>query len=208
MIKVSCIGDSIRMQYAPVVRDMLGEGFVVYEPAENCRFAKYTLRGLFDWAPDMNGSSIVHWNNGLWDVCDLFGDGAFSSEEEYISNMLRIADLLLARYEVVIFATTTPVSPKNIYNKNEMIIQYNEKLVPLLKERGIVINDLHSVVYRDIDRYISDDNIHLSEEGIRLCADAVTKVILDAASRLKHTPAASCEGAEIVEGAGAPVLFA
>ena len=97
MIKVSCIGDSIRMQYVPVVRDILGDNFEIYEPMENCRFVKYTLRGLFDWAGDMNGSRIIHWNNGLLDVCDLFGDGAFSTEEEYVSNMLRVADLLLKK---------------------------------------------------------------------------------------------------------------
>lgn len=56
--------------------------------------------------------AAVHWNNGLWGVCDLFGDGPFSSEDEYITNMLRIADLLLSKHEKVIFATTTPVTQK------------------------------------------------------------------------------------------------
>ena len=69
MIKVTLLGDSIRMiGYGLEVPSLLGENFEVYQPNDNCRFAKYTLRGLFDWESDMMGSKIVHWNNGLWDI--------------------------------------------------------------------------------------------------------------------------------------------
>lgn len=94
-MKITLIGDSIRQQYAPHVAELLGGNYEVWTPvSENCRFSKYTLRGLFEWAPHMKGSGIVHWNNGLWDTCDLFGDGPFASEREYVENMLRIADIL------------------------------------------------------------------------------------------------------------------
>ena len=85
MIKVTLLGDSIRMiGYGPLVPALLGEDFEVFQPDENCRFAKYTLRGLFDWQGEMSGTQIVHWNNGLWDICNLFGDGLFTSESEYV----------------------------------------------------------------------------------------------------------------------------
>ena len=153
----------------------------------------------------MEGSRIVHWNNGLWDVCDLHGDGLFSTEEEYCANMLRIADILLDRYEKVIFATTTPVSEKNQYNKNTDIKRYNDILVPLLKERGVIINDLYTPVAEDIDRYISEDNIHLSEEGIELCAKLCADAIKRAGSLLSdsYSEKAESEGIEL----GAPVIF-
>jgi hypothetical protein len=178
MKKISFLGDSIRLQYAPVVAELLGEDYECFAPKENCRFAKYTLRGMYDWRADMEGSRIVHWNNGLWDICDIFGDGRlFSSEEEYVATMLRIADILQRRHEIVIFATTTPVRPEHIHNKTADIVRYNEILVPLLKEKGVIINDLHSVVAADPLRYISDDYIHLTPEGIQACAEAVTTVI-------------------------------
>ena len=158
-MKIALLGDSIRIQYENRVRELLGEDFGVYGPKENCRFAKYTLRGLFDWRKDMEGSRIVHWNNGLWDICDLFGDGLFSSEEEYVDNIVRIADILKSRHEVVIFATMTPVSDKNIYNKNSDIERYNNLVIPKLRERGIIINDLYSLINSDRDRYISEDNM-------------------------------------------------
>ena len=170
------------MQYAPRVIDRLGEGYEVYQPEENCRFAKYSLRGMWDWKADMSGSRIVHWNNGLWDMCDLFDDGMFTSVEEYVSTMLRIADILLARHEIIIFATTTPVREENPYNDNATIAAYNEALVPRLQAMGVQINDLFTPVSADIPRDIrANDLIHLTEEGIALCADLVERAIRAAA---------------------------
>lgn len=206
MTKISFLGDSIRMQYAPCVKEMLGEGHEVFQPSENCRFAKYTLRGMWDWKEGMKGSRIVHWNNGLWDICDIFGDGIFTSKEEYVVNMLRVADILLSRHETVIFATTTPVRPENPHNKNEWIEDYNAAIVPLLKEKGVIINDLYSLVAADIPRYVSDDLIHLSEEGIQLCAKAVEKAILDAEKLLSSNVKSDTSDTEELS-AGAPVAF-
>lgn len=204
MTKVSLLGDSVRLQYQPMTEELLGEEFEVFGPKENCRFAKYTLRGLFDWAEDMRGSRIVHWNNGMWDICNLFGDGLFSSEEEYVSNILRIADILLARHEVVIFATTTPVKSENRYNKLEDIKHYNDLIVPRLREKGVLINDLYALTAADIDRYVAEDTLHLSEEGIALCAKQVAEVIKAAAEKLPEETAV--QTAE-VDADGAPVLY-
>ena len=117
-MKITLLGDSIRLiGYGKKTEELLGSEFEVFEPEDNCRFSKYMLRGIFDWANQMEGSRIVHFNCGLWDICNLFGDGTFTTEAEYIENMCRIADILLSKYDKVIFATTTPVSEKNIYNK-------------------------------------------------------------------------------------------
>ena len=205
-MKISCLGDSIRGQYTPKVIELLGKDFEVFAPNENCRFAKYTLRGMYDWREGMEGSRIVHWNNGLWDVCNLYGDGLFTSEAEYVENMLRVADILLSRHEKVIFATTTPVTKNNNYTKNEEIERYNAILVPHLQERGIIINDLYSTVAADIDRYVSNDNIHLSEEGIALCARQVADAILSAAATLADTEKTG-EQKTFADASGAPVLI-
>jgi hypothetical protein len=187
MIKVTLLGDSIRMiGYGLLVPELLGDEYEVFQPNVNCKFAKNTLRGLFDWSKDMYGSRIIHWNNGLWDVCNLFGDGLFTSEAEYVDNMLRIADILVAKYDKVIFATTTPVARENQYNKNADIKRYNDLIVPLLVEKGIIINDLYSVVLSDVDKYIrKDDNIHLSEEGIAICSKQVADIIRAVAESLE-----------------------
>ena len=186
MMKVTLLGDSIRqIGYGTLVPELLKDEFEVWQPNDNCRFAKYTLRGMRDWEEPMKGSRIVHWNNGLWDACKLFGDGNFSSKDEYVECMCRIAKILLSRHDKVIFATTSPVTEQNPHNKNEDIIAFNEALVPRLKELGVIINDLHALVYSDIDAYIrKDDNIHLTEEGIRACAEQVARVIRETAASL------------------------
>lgn len=186
MKKVALLGDSIRqLGYGTRVPEMLGEDYTVYQPKENCRFSKYTLRGLFDWRRELETCDIIHWNNGLWDICDLFGDGMFTSESEYAETMLRIADILISRYDKVIFATTTPVTAQNKHNKNSEIEKYNKLIVPLLQEKGVIINDLYGLVATDIDKYIrKDDNIHLTEDGIAVCGKQTADLIRGVAQSL------------------------
>ena len=182
MKKVVLLGDSIRMVgYGPLVPDLLGSEYSVWQPEDNCRFVKYTLRGLFEWRAEIEGADIIHWNNGLWDTSTgLFDDGGkpFTDEEEYVKNMLRVASELKKIAPRVIFATTTPVRPDYVYNNNAVIERYNQVLVPLLREIGLEINDLHTPVAADVYRYIREtDKIHLSEEGARLCAEQVARAI-------------------------------
>jgi lysophospholipase L1-like esterase len=180
MKKVALLGDSIRLLgYGTKVPELLGEEYEVFQPDDNCRFVKYTLRMLFDLKAEIEGSDVIHWNNGLWDIpTGLFEDGEpFTNLEEYVQNMLRVAKELKKLGKRVIFATTTPVHPEYPYNKNEIIEQYNAAIVPKLKEIGIEINDLYSLVSKDIDTYICEDQIHLSEAGIELCSKQVADLI-------------------------------
>ncbi len=182
MKKVVLLGDSIRLLgYGQFVPELLGEDYTVFQPQDNCRYVKYTLRGLFEWREDMAGADIIHWNNGLWDTSTgLFDDGGkpFTSENEYVENMLRVAKELKKIAPRVIFATTTPVRPDYEYNNNEVIARYNQVLVPKLKDMSIEINDLHSLVAEDVLSNIrEDDKIHLSENGAKLCAAQVAAII-------------------------------
>ena len=95
MKKITLIGDSIRwIGYGTKVPELLGNEYEVFQPDDNCRFSKYTLRGaMVEWADGIEGSEIIHWNNGLWDASDD-GYGIFSTVEEYVTNMVRIAKIL------------------------------------------------------------------------------------------------------------------
>ena len=186
MTKVTLLGDSIRASgYGNVVPELLGEEYEVYQPNVNGRNAKYTLRCLFDYASQMAGSRIVHWNNGHWDLCELFGDGPFTPVDEYVNLMVRIAKILKTRAKKVIFATTTPVTPENPYNKMEVIMEFNAKVSAALEKEGVIINDLFTTINADVRKYIDgNDNIHLTKEGIKLAADQVANVIREAAKDL------------------------
>ena len=181
MKKVVLLGDSIRLiGYGTKVPEMLGDDYQVWQSEDNCRFAKYTLRCLFDWRDDIAGADIIHWNNGLWDTSTgLFDDGGkpFTCEEEYVENMLRIAAELKKITPNVIFATTTPVHPDYLYNSNTVIERYNQVLVPKLLEMGLRINDLHSGGAPNVPEYICEDQIHLTDAGARACAERVVAMI-------------------------------
>ena len=190
--------------YGNPVAERLSDAFEVWQPDDNCRFAKYTLRGLWDWQEGIRGADVIHWNNGLWDVCALFGDGEFTPIDEYVEIMLRLARLFIQRAKTVIFATTTPVRPENPHNKNETIEAYNAALVPKLRELGVVINDLYTPLSEDVYKFISDDLIHLSEDGIALAADMVEAVIRSEAEKLTDTVSDTTESKK-ASGIGAPM---
>lgn len=176
--KIALLGDSIRLiGYGKSVAQMLGDGYEVFQTEDNCRWAKYTLRMIFDYKEDLKDCEVIHWNNGLWDCTELFDDGTFTSEEEYVEDMLRIARHLLKITPNVIFATTTPTKPTYTYTRNDKIDRFNEIIVPRLKEMGIVINDLNSLLRGKEDEMICNDELHLSEKGAEICAKAVCNAI-------------------------------
>ena len=176
--KIVLLGDSIRlMGYGAAVPELLGEDYEVWQPEDNGRFVSYVLRQIFDHADKIDEADVIHFNSGEWDICELFGDGPFTPEEMYVSQILRIARILLDRGKKVIFATTTPVRPENTHNRTCVIERFNSLVVPPLRETGVSINDLYSVVAADIYANVCDDTIHLSEQGIRLCAESTADAI-------------------------------
>lgn len=186
MKKVTLLGDSIRMiGYGKRAAELLSPEFEVWQPEDNCRYSQYTLWALWDdWAKHMKECSVVHWNNGLWDIFTTSDGAAFNPIDSYVETMVRIARILKSRHDSVIFATITPVRPENPNMPNDRIVQYNERIVPELQREGVVINDLHSLVKQNVPEYICDDLTHLSETGIEVCAQRVAEVIRAEARKL------------------------
>ena len=178
MKKVILLGDSIRqIGYGHRTAELLGEGYTVWQPDDNCRFASYTLRMLYDYREILKGSDVIHWNNGLWDVCDLFGDGAFTPLDVYVNELVRIATILKTYAPTVIFATTTPPDAQMPGHDMERLKAYNTAAVAALTPLGIRINDLFTPVAADLDGMICEDHIHLSAHGIEICAAQVADSI-------------------------------
>jgi lysophospholipase L1-like esterase len=178
MKKVVLLGDSIRLLgYGARTAELLGPDYTVWQPEDNCRFAAYTLRMLFDYQNQLKGADVIHFNCGLWDVCDLFGDGAFTPLEDYLRIMARIAAILKSYAPTVIFATTTTPDPEMPGHDINRLRIYNEAAVATLAPMGILINDLFTPVAADTAAMICPDHIHLSEQGIEVCAAQVADCI-------------------------------
>ena len=186
MTNVLLLGDSIRIHYQARVIEELGAEFSVSAPEENCRFSGYTLNCLRWWLQDLPRPDIIHWNNGLWDTNHIYPeDGCFTPIEEYLINLKKILRVLKKTGAKIIFATTTPVSVKrstprindSTFHINGEIAEYNKRALELMKSENIPVNDLFTIINADIEKYICDDLIHPSEDGIMVLGKAVANAI-------------------------------
>ena len=179
MKKIILLGDSIRLSYQRRVTELLGSDYTVWGPEDNCRFASYTLRMLYDYREQLKGADVIHFNCGLWDMCDLFGDGPFTPIEVYVEQMVRIAKILktYAPGGAVIFAATTPPSPKMWGHDMDRVRAYNAAAMAALEPLGILFDDLFTPVAEDIDCMISDDLLHASPYGVEVLANRVADCV-------------------------------
>ena len=177
MKKIILLGDSIRLSYQRRVTELLGSDYTVWGPDDNCRFASYTLRMLYDYREQLKGADLIHFNCGLWDMCDLFGDGPFTPMEVYVEQMVRIAKILKTYAPVVIFAATTPPSPRMWGHDIQRVRAYNAAAMAALEPLGILFDDLFTPVAEDIDRMISEDYLHASPYGVEILANRVADCV-------------------------------
>jgi lysophospholipase L1-like esterase len=182
--KLLLLGDSIRGSYQAIVAKLLAGQAEVVAPAENGQFALYTLAALGRWLEQLGTPDVVHWNNGLHDVGHNPGRcPAQTPLADYVGNLRHILAALRATGATVVWATTTPVHPDTPFHtdrwgwRNEEIDAYNRAAAELMRAENVPVNDLHAVVAADPDRYISDDQIHLTGLGQRKCAEAVAAAV-------------------------------
>ena len=177
MKKIILLGDSIRLSYQSRVCELLGSDYTVWGPDDNGRFASYTLRMLYDYREQLKGADLIHFNCGLWDMCDLFGDGPFTPLEVYVEQMVRIAKILKTYAPVVVFAATTPPSPRMWGHDLDRVRAYNAAAMATLEPLGILFDDLFTPVAEDIDRMISEDYLHASPYGVEILANRVADCV-------------------------------
>ena len=182
--KLLLLGDSIRLSYQPHVKTLLHGSVEVVGPAENCQYSLFTLSSLKRWISDLGQPDIVHWNNVLHDV----GHNPGRSPEQipmdmYRANLEFILKQLRQLPANVIWATITPVHPEQSFPGNEWcwrndeIDQYNAVARELMEAHDVVVNDLHAVVWRNVEGFLRDDHLHLSEAGRNACAQAVADAV-------------------------------
>ena len=186
MKKVVLIGDSIRMGYDKYVKEALDGVAEVFYPPENCRFAEYVLRYAHEWKT--NGEwgddvDLVHWNAGLWDALELFGDEPLTSLDYYGQAIKRIDKRLRMLFPKAkfVFATSTNVSEKmsrpEFTRHNSTIQKYNDEALRALSDTDTVINDLHPITASVPDSYRSDWVHFYTPEGTELIGGKVLSVI-------------------------------
>lgn len=176
MKQVLLLGDSRRQGYEPYVREMLEGRAGVHGPAENGRWAGYTLNSLRFWLNDFPTPDVVHWNCGLWDLGDDYGLGRpFSLPEEYESAVERTVLVLRKLFPEakIIFATTMPTTNPN----TEGIRAYNDIIRKVAARHGIPVDDLFATMHDKMVTYDRGDHLHLNAEGNQMVAAQVVAAI-------------------------------
>lgn len=188
MKKIVLIGDSIRMGYDKYVKDALSNAAEVYYPGENCRFAEYVLRYAHDWKKKGKWGDdvdLVHWNAGLWDALELFGDEPLTTLAYYEDVLPRIDKRLRMLFPKakIVFATSTSVKEEwcrpEFKRHNATIEKYNAVALRALSHTDTVINDLYSLVKDVPDSYRSDFVHFYTPMGTELIGGRVLSVICE-----------------------------
>lgn len=186
MKKILLLGDSIRMGYDKYVKEALEGVAEVYYPKENCRFAQYMLRFLHEWKrkeewPD--DIDLVHWNAGLWDVCEIYGDEPISSPEHYVDMLKRIDKRIRVLFPNarVVFATSTAVREEEykgrFHRYNATIERYNALARSALEGTDTAVNDLYAHTVNIAPECCSDMTHYNTPVGAAYMGGKVLSVI-------------------------------
>ncbi|MBN2152337.1 MAG: SGNH/GDSL hydrolase family protein [Candidatus Lokiarchaeota archaeon] len=183
--RILLIGDSIRMRYAPLVAKSLEDVAKVVVIKENCEDSAKVLANVHKWlrkaGPDQ--PRVIHFNSGLHDVKRAYGsERRQQPPEAYVDNLRRVVAALRAGSGArLVWATTTPVifqrhhAKKGFDRFEEDVMEYNRAALALMEELQIPVDDLYGVIMRHgKERAIGEDGVHMTDEGNRALADAVS----------------------------------
>jgi len=175
--QIILLGDSVRMQYQPVVAQKLADIAEVSGPDENGRWSGYTLNSLRFWLPQLPTPDLVQWNCGLWDMGDDYQEGRhfypLDLYEETCHRICRVLRKVTGKPELkLVIATTTPT----LHGDHADIMEYNNVLRKVAAAENAVVNDLYSIVAGEKDKMIGEDHIHLNDVGIETVADQTAAV--------------------------------
>jgi lysophospholipase L1-like esterase len=122
---------------------------------------------------------VIHFNNGL--------HGFGYTEDQYragLSGLLEVLEKQSSNAKLI-WATTTPVRVQGnlgqIAETTERVKARNRIAVEVLRDRGIVTNDLYGLVEQHQD-YFSGDGVHFNENGREVQVKQVAEAVLSCLS--------------------------
>ncbi len=179
--QILLLGDSVRLQYQPVVAEKLADIAEISGPEENGRWSGYTLNSLRFWLPQLPPPDLVQWNCGLWDMGDDYQEGRhfypLDLYEETCHRICHVLRKMTGNPELpLIIATTTPT----LHGDHKDICQYNDVLKKVAAEENAIVNDLYAIVAPSKETMICEDHIHLNERGIAAVAGQTADILRSA----------------------------
>jgi acyl-CoA thioesterase-1 len=173
--RVLLIGDSISIGYTLQVRELLKGKANVHRIPVNGGATEVGLANMKEWLG--NGHwDVIHFNFGLHDAKHMSETEFRASREQYAANLQKLVTQMKATHAKLIFATTTPVpkdgklSPTRVFDN---IPARNDVAIKVMKQNGVAIDDLYTVVLPVRDQVGRDNDVHFQPAGYELIAKAV-----------------------------------
>jgi hypothetical protein len=171
--RVLIMGDSISLGYTWEVRKLLAGRANVQHPDVNCWSTEFGLEHVKQWIAEKHWD-VIYFNFGLHDLKYLDDKGDYvtpdkgkqvSSIKEYQANLRKIIATLQRTGAKLIFATTTPVPSAASGRVQGDEIRFNAAASEVMREIGVEIDDLWSVVNPSLATLQQPHNVHFTAEG-------------------------------------------
>lgn len=181
--KVLIIGDSISGGYYKYLKPELEGVADVHRIPGNGEHTGTGLRKLDSWLGDTEWD-VIHFNWGLWDLCyrnheskghsirDKVNGKLTTTIEQYEQNLTELVRRLKKTDAKLIWAATTPVPEGEAGRIQGDAARYNAVAAKIMEANGIQINDLHSHIMSNQEKYLSKTgNVHFKREGYAFLAE-------------------------------------
>ena len=186
--RVLLIGDSISIGYTLPVRARLQGRANVHRPGENCGDTGRGLRRLEAWLGSGQWD-VIHFNFGLHDLKYLDAQGKYVPPDQgkqltplsqYEANLRMLVARLKQTGAKLIFATTTPVPAGTLGRVEHDELRYNEVAIRVMKENGVIIDDLNAVAAPRQEKIQRPQNVHFTEDGYEQLGEVVAASVATA----------------------------
>jgi acyl-CoA thioesterase-1 len=174
--RVLIVGDSISMGYTWEVRKLLAGRANVQHPAVNCGPTEFGVEHVHQWIGDKHWD-VIYFNFGLHDLKYLDAEGRYvtpdkgmqvASIKQYQANLRKIVATLQGTGAKLIFATITPVPGGATGRVQGDEIRYNTAAIEVVREMGVEIDDLWTLVNPSLTTLQQQRNVHFTAEGYRV----------------------------------------
>ena len=174
--RVLIIGDSISLGYTWEVRKLLAGKANVQHPEVNCWSTQFGLDHVKQWLGEKHWD-VIYFNFGLHDLKYLNDKSEYVTPDKglqvasikgYQANLRKIVAILRSTGAKLIFATTTPVPNGNTGRVPGDEIRYNTAATEIMREVGVEIDDLWSVVNPSLTTLQQPHDAHFTAEGYRV----------------------------------------
>ncbi|MCU0246523.1 MAG: SGNH/GDSL hydrolase family protein [Bryobacter sp.] len=187
--RVLLIGDSISIGYTLPVRELLKGQANVHRIPENAAHTNNGVAKLEKWLGDKPWD-LIHFNFGLHDLRIMDHGKHQVAIEQYEANLRTIVARLKQTGARLIWCSTTPVPEGKVSPPRNPadVTLYNAAARRVMEAEGIAVDDLYAFALPRLSAIQRPANVHYTDEGSRVLAGEVARVIGETLTRSSRSP--------------------